>query len=150
MLTLFCVYISGIYEAAPLAITRTQYGSELTSPVLFGVNQTVSIWCRADARAVSGFGSRALVGLNWRYVNGTILPKVYNGESSDYDVYRESFVGNNSAYSHVRWTILHFNRIQPSYAGFYFCVANYKDLFRNESVKVQVSGVWMVLKLRLN
>ena len=121
-------------QPSNLTISRIQNGSALTDPVVFGVNQTVSIWCRAENVEAK------LLGLNWRYTNGTRLPKVERGETSVHDVYRERFAGNRTVYTPVWWTVLHFSRIQPSHAGVYYCVANYLWVFRNQSVAVQVLG----------
>ena len=119
--------VSDAIEPNNPTISWTQNGSVLTGPVVLGVNQNVSIWCRASNT------NMLLKGFNWRY-NSTILPMADSGD----DVYRES-VGNRSG--HMRRTVLHFRNIQPSYAGVYYCVANYNGLFKNQSLDVQVSGV---------
>lgn len=106
--------------------------------MLFAVNQTVSLWCRANNTEV--ISNKLLQALFWQYPNGTKLPKVVRGGSSEHDVYRESFAGAvNSTYTAVWWSVLHFRRIQPSYGGTYKCVANYNKLFWNETVEVEIS-----------
>ena len=121
-------------------ISRAQNGPALTGPVVFGANQTVSIWCRAE-----NVEDSRLRGFNWRYTNGTFVPKVERGETNDHDVYRERFAGKQDVYTPVWWTVLHFSRIQPSHAGAYNCVANYNNMvFKNQIVEVNVSGGLMV------
>ena len=133
--------LTGTHEIDPSkpVLSRTQNGSALTGPVVFGVNQTVSIWCRANNTESGSTG--VLRALFWRYPNGTRLPRVARRELSDYNVYRERFAGGFKVYTHTWWDVLHFSRIQPSNAGTYNCVANYNGVFKNESVDVQVSGV---------
>ena len=117
-------------------ILSAENGSALTGPVVFGVNQTVSIWCRAN----NTDGTRVLLAHYWLYHNGTRLPKGERGQPTDHNVYRERFTGVVGVDTPVWWTVLHFSRIQPSHAGVYICVANYNKFLKNQSVIVQVSG----------
>ena len=121
-------------------ILSAQNGSALTSPVVFGINQTVSIWCRANTTDDTG----KLLGHFWLY-NGTRLPKPERGQLTDHDVYRERFHGIVGVDTPVSWAVLHISRIQPSYAGVYICVANYMGVFKNQSVEVNVSGEWVLI-----
>ena len=117
-------------------ILSAENGPALTSPVVFGVNQTVSIWCRANNNG----DTRRLIGLYWQYHNGTRPPRVERGQPTDHNVYRERFAGIVGVDTPVWWTVLHISRIQPSHAGVYICVANYLWVFKNQSVIVQVLG----------
>ena len=119
-------------------ITTTQNGTALTGPVVFRVNQTVSIWCKAENTV-----RRLLQAHNWQYANGTKVPKVDKGKTSDHDVYRKRFAGRIKNYTPTWWEVLHFRRIQASYAGMYTCVANYNGIFKNRSVEVIVTGECM-------
>ena len=124
-------------------ITTTQNGPALTGPVVFRVNQTVSIWCRAENTVRRS--SRLLQAHNWQYANGTTVHKVTKGKTSgDHDVYRKRFAGELKPYTSTWWEVLHFRKIQTSYAGVYTCVANYNGIFKNRSVEVIVTGEWLV------
>ena len=101
-------------------ITRSQNGPALTSPVVVGVNETSSIWCRARTMR-----TRTLRGLFWQYSNNTRLPIVDNGVSSDLDVYAEPYTGRIIVSADTWLRALHFRRAQPSAAGNYTCVADY-------------------------
>ena len=100
-------------------------GPALTSPMVFGVNQTVSIWCRANDTN----DNRRLLVHFWLY-NDTQPPKVDRGVPTDHVVYRERFAGVID--TPVSWVVLHIIRIQPSHAGVYICVANYNWVFKNQ------------------
>ena len=119
-------------------ISKTQNGSALTCPVVFGVNQTVSIWCKAENMN----GSRKLQGLFWRDNNGSRVYSKGHSNNSNPDVYSVQNAGNVSNFTSTRIWIraLHFSRIQPSYAGTYKCTANYNKLFVNETVEVRIEG----------
>ena len=67
-------------EPTPPRITRKLSGPALTGPVVVGVNETISIWCSASGRARN---RQELSGLFWRYGNGTRLPVIASGESTD-------------------------------------------------------------------
>ena len=103
--------------------------------MVVGVNQTVSIRCRAENTDSPG----TLLGLHWRFNNGSrIEPVVGRGKMSDHDVYVE----RESGQSGTLFRLLHFKRIHPSFAGIYVCVANYGGVLWNQSMEIQVSGVW--------
>ena len=87
-----------------------------------------------------------LLALSWRYPNGTRIPRPDRNKSSDYDVYRERFPDNGDAYTPTWWTVLHFRRVKHSYAGTYTCVANYKQMLINQSVKINVSSEQIAMK----
>ena len=123
-------------------ILSAENGPVLTGPVVFGVNQTVSIWCRANYTD----DTRRLVSHFWLY-NGTRPPRVERGQLTDHDVYRERFAGIVGVDTPVSWVVLHISRIQPSHAGVYYCVANYMMVFKNQSVEVQVPGGCTPLKI---
>ena len=132
-------------EAAPGDINLL-LGAELTEsivitgPVVVSVNETVSIQCRAENTASPG----TLRALNWRYSDGirVIRPVVEAGETSDHDVYVERVAGRGrTPYSLIWRRVLHFNRIHPSSAGIYVCIANYGGVVWNQSMEIQVSGV---------
>ena len=114
-------------------ISRTQNGPALTDPVVFGVNQTVSVWCKAENTP------KKLLAFFWRYPNGSRVPKV-GGEDG---VYRERIGDDNAP---VWWAVLHFSRIQPSVAGNYTCEANDDRESSNllNTLEVQVSGELIV------
>ena len=107
-------------EPTPPSVTRNQNGPALTSPVVIGVNETTSIWCRARTMR-----TRTLRDLFWQYSNNTRLPAVEKGESSDLDVYAELYTGRIIARPDTWLRALHFRRIQPSSAGNYTCIADY-------------------------
>ena len=112
----------------------------ITGPVVVGVNQTVSIRCRAKNTERPG----TLQALNWRYSDGirVIQPVVGEGETSDHDVYVERGDGRGRTPFTLRWQrVLHFKRIHSSSAGIYVCVANYGGVLRSQSMEIQVSGV---------
>ena len=108
---------------------------------MVGVNQTVSIRCRAK----NTNEPKTLKHLYWQYGNHTrIQPVVGAEETSDHDVYVEREAGHSGALNTANWVrILHFKRILPSSAGIYVCVAEYKRVSRRQSMEIQVSGVWM-------
>ena len=134
-------------ECAPGELTlflgaRLAESTAITGPVVVGVNQTVSIRCRAKNTAHPG----TLQAQNWRYSDGyrVIQPVVGEGETSDRDVYVERGDGRGRTPYTLNWQrVLHFKRIQPSSAGIYVCVANYGGVLWNQSMEMQVSGVWM-------
>ena len=104
--------------------------------MVVGVNQSVSIRCRAENTDKTG----TLQGLHWRFNDGSrIEPVVGKGEMSDHDVYVERDTGQSG----TLFRLLHFKRIHHSSAGIYVCVANYNGIFWNQSMEIQVSGVWM-------
>ena len=123
---------------ATAVTTRTEDGNVITGPVVFGVNQTVSIWCIAENTAAAS--SRNLQGHFWRSPNGTRLPAVNIGEQSDHDIYVERLTGNRSVYSTPWIRVAHFQGIQASSGGIYTCFANYNKIYLNQSVEVQVSS----------
>ena len=116
-------------------ISRTQNGSALTDPVVFGVNQTVSIWCRAENVNTS----RKLQGLFWRDNNDARLRAKGHRDNPSQDVYMERVAGNKDVYTPTWIRVLHINRIQTSYAGVYTCTANYNKFLLNATVEIQVS-----------
>ena len=151
----YCMHIhSDVFSLSALCagqpnnpiILSAENGPALTSPVVFGVNQTVSIWCRAK----NVEDNSNLVGHFWRY-NGTRdrLPRVERGQSTELDVYRERFAGTVGVDTPVSWAVLHISRIQPSHTGVYICVANYKEFFKNQSVEVNVLGEWVLIAFKL-
>ena len=118
------------------SVTRSQNGSVLTGPVVVGVNETSSIWCRARTMR-----TRTLRGLFWQYSNNTRLPIVVNGESSDLDGYAEPYTGRIVARPDTWLRALHFRRAQPSSAGNYTCVADYYQLSpQSVEIEIRVTG----------
>ena len=104
-----------------------------------GVNKANTIWCsaRADIRFM---GTNLLSALFWQYSDGTLLPAVDRGQSSGHDVYMERYFGSEND-NHATWyRALHFKTTTPSVAGNYTCVANYNQMYWNESVEILVSG----------
>ena len=102
--------------------------------MVVGVNQTVSIRCRANGTD----SPRTLLALYWRFNNGSrIEPVVGRGKMSDHDVYVEREAGQSG----TDFRILHFKGIHSSSAGTYVCVANYGGVLWNQSMEIQVSGV---------
>ena len=132
---------SGTCAAEPTTpiIARRQFGPALTGPVVVGVNETISIWCRARNRVVFNMHTRKLRDLFWQYSNNTRLPIVENGKPSDFDVYEEIYAGKKGARADTWLRALHFRRIQPSSAGNYTCVAYYIQYFPR-SVEIRVTG----------
>ena len=126
-------------EPTPPSVARSQNGSALTGPVVVGVNETTSIWCRARNRVVFNMRTRTLRGLFWQYSNNTRLPIVGRGESSDLGVYAEIYAGKKGARTNTWLRALHFRGIQPSSAGNYTCVANYNQKFL-QSMEIRVTG----------
>ena len=126
-------------EATQPNITRHQFfSSALTGLVVIGVNKSNTIWCSARNRVM---GSRKLRSLLWLYSNGTRLPAVDRGQSRDYDVYMERYVGSSDQDYAVWRRVLHFNTTHPSFAGNYTCVANYQGNRNSyQSVEIRVSG----------
>ena len=123
-------------EPAPPKIAIRQFGPALTGPVVVGVNETMSIWCRARTRR-----PRTLRGLFWQYSNSTRLPIVGDGESSDLDVYAEPYTGRVITSADTWLRALHFRRIQPSSAGNYTCVADYYQHYpQSVAIEIQVTG----------
>ena len=124
-------------EPTPPSVTRSQNGPALTGLVVVGVNETISIWCRARTMR----RPRQLRGLFWQYSNNTRLPTVENGESSDLDVYAEPYTGRIVARADTWLRALHFRRAQPSSAGNYTCVAEYDHLFpQSVEIEIRVTG----------
>ena len=124
-------------EPTPPSVTRNQNGPALNGLVVVGVNETISIWCRARTMR----RPRILGGLFWQYSNNTRLPTVENGESSDLDVYAEPYTGRIVARADTWLRALHFRRAQPSSAGNYTCVAEYNQLFpQSVEIEIRVTG----------
>ena len=116
----------------------------ITGPVMVGVNETVSIRCRAINTGSPG----TLQALSWRYGDRdgirVIQPVVGAGETSDRDVYVEREAGHGRTPYTLLWQrLLHFKRIDPSSAGIYVCIASYGGVLWNQSMEMQVLGVWM-------
>ena len=132
---------SAISSAEPtrLNITRHQFfSSALTGVVVIGINKSNAIWCSTRNRTM---GSSKLLILHWLNSNGTRLPAVDRGQSSDLDVYMEHYAGSSDQDYAVWRRVLHFNTTKPSSAGNYTCVANYKgNLNSHQSVEIRVSG----------
>ena len=128
----------GTSEVIPgnITISRTKNDSALTGPVVFGVNQNVSIWCLAE----NINGSQMLQGLFWRDYNGSRVYSMGHTNNSNPDVYSERIAGNVGNFTPTWIRALHFSRVQPSYAGTYKCTANYNKLYMNETVEVQIAG----------
>ena len=120
-------------------ITRHQFfSSALTGVVAIGVNKSNTIWCSARNIAVD---SRKLQSLHWLYRNGTRLPAVDRGQSSDHEVYMERYAGSSDQDNAVWRRVLHFNTTKPSSAGNYTCVANYEgNINSHQTVDIRVSG----------
>ena len=118
-------------------IARRQFGPALTGPVVVGVNETISIWCRARNRVMFNMRTRPLRDLFWQR-----LPIVEKGKPSDFDVYVEVYAGKKGARADTWLRALHFRGTQPS-ARNYTCVAKYhKNL--PQSVEIRVTGGRMV------
>ena len=100
---------------------------------MFGANQSVSIWCRA---ASTDEGSKQLQGLFWRDNNGIRLHSKGHPDNPNTDVYIEKLAGYIYSYSSIWIRVLHFDSMQPSYAGVYQCTANYNGFYRNETVEI--------------
>ena len=134
------LFHSATCAAEPTApiIARRQFGPALTGPVVVGVNETISIWCRARNRVVFNMHTRKLRDLFWQYSNNTRLPIVENGKPSDFDVYEEIYAGKKGARADTWLRALHFRGTQPS-AGNYTCVAKYNKNFP-QSVEIRVTG----------
>ena len=108
----------------------------ITGPVVVGINETVSIRCRANNTDSPG----TLRGLYWRFNNDSRIQPVFEkGAVPDHDVYVERDTGQSG----TLFRVLHFKRIHPSTAGIYVCVANYGGVLRNQRMEIQVSGVWI-------
>ena len=119
------------------SVTRSQNGPALNGPVVVGVNETISIWCRARTMR----RPRQLRGLFWQYSNNTRLPTVEDGESSDLDVYAEPYTGRIVARADTWLIALHFRRAQPSSAGNYTCVADYyQHSPQSVATEIRVTG----------
>ena len=116
-------------QPSKLRITRPN-GPELSSPVVVGTSQTLSIWCTA----VKTDGP--VSGLHWRFPNDSRLPDSNMiREQSEYDVGMVVYLQNNT------WIgLLRMNRVQLSFAGIYKCVANLSGMANNRSMEIQVSG----------
>ena len=107
--------------------------------MVFSVNQTVSIWCSAEKFEAGD--PRVLQALYWGYNNGTRIYPQGNPKNLNSDVYMERVAGARNADYTTTWRrVLHFSRIQPSYAGTLICVANYAKNLMNQTVVVQVSS----------
>ena len=79
----------------------------------------------------------------WQYSNGTRVPDVDKREPSDLDVYAERYAGTIGNSTETWRRILHFKRTQPSFAGNYTCLADYRQGTTYKSVEVQVTaGEW--------
>ena len=134
-----CIYSSVTCEAVPGSPTLSRgvtiIGSTpITGPVVVGVNQTVTIRCRAENTDKTG----TLMALYWQFNNDShIEPVVGKEKMSDHDVYVERDTGQSG----TLFRLLHFKRIQPSSAGIYVCVANYDGVLWSQSIEIQVSGV---------
>ena len=127
-------------EPTPPSVTRNQNGPVLNGLVVVGVNETISIWCRARTRR-----PRTLRDLFWQYSNNTRLPTVEKRESSDLDVYTEPYTERIVASAGTWLRALHFNRTQPSSAGNYTCVADYYQLIpQSVEIEIRVTGGRMV------
>ena len=108
----------------------------VTGPVVVGINERVSIRCRANNTDSPG----TLLALSWRFNNDSRIEPVFEkGAMSDHDVYVERDTGQTG----TLFRVLHFKRIHHSSAGIYVCVANYNGIFCNQSMEIQVSGVWI-------
>ena len=126
-------------EPTPPSITRNLTGPALTGPVVIGVNETISIWCSASGRARN---RQELSGLLWRYGNGTRLPAIASGESTDVHVYEERSGGGAGTWR----SVLHFKRAQPLSTG-NMCRQLQSDLEKSKrasSCYRWVSGVYRV------
>ena len=121
-------------------VTRTRFSPALTGPVFVGFNKTTSIWCSARATVVF-MGRKTLRGLFWQYSNGTRLPVIDRGGSSDLDMYAEPYTGRIVASADTWLRALNFKRTQPSSAGNYTCVADYYQLFpQSVEIEIRVTG----------
>ena len=110
-------------------ISLIKDGSEVTHPVVFGINETTKIWCRATGTI------RALF---WRFGNST---RVNRTESGNQEVYVEKLAGSTpSEYIQTWQRVLHFNRTKASLTGNYTCTANLAGNFTNQTVEVQISS----------
>ena len=117
-----------IAEPSKLRITRPN-GPELSSPVVVGTSQTLSIWCTA----VNTDSPGRVQGLHWRFPNNSRVPKV--SINDEYDVGMFRYRENNM------WIgILRINGVQESLAGIYTCVANFSGMPKNRSMEIQVTG----------
>ena len=107
-------------------------GPELSSPVVVGTRQTLSIWCTA----VNTDSPGTVRGLHWRFPNNSRVPEVSSIKSrSEYDVDMIRYYENNM------WIgILRMSRVQESLAGIYNCTANFSGMPKNRSMEIQVSG----------
>ena len=121
-------------------VTRGLSGPVLTDPVVVGVNETISIWCSAST-TIMFMGRKTLRGLFWRYSNGTRVPVVEMGGSIELDVYAEPYAGMLSNSTETWRRALHFNRVQPSSAENYSCVADYMYNQTLKSQSVRVTGM---------
>ena len=127
---LFFLWISTVDTAEPskLSITRSN-GHELSSPLVVGTGQHLSIWCTA----VNTDNPGTLQGLHWRFPNNSRVPEL--GIDSEYGVVMVRYLENNT------WIgLLRLNRMQLSFAGIYTCVANFSGVPKNRSMEIQVSG----------
>ena len=124
-------------DCEPPNITRNLSGPALNGPVVFRAISASSIWC-----SVKFMRHRELTDFFWQYSNGTRVPDVDRGEPSDLDVYVERYAGIEGNSTETTWRrILHFKRTQPSSAGNYTCVADYrKKETTSASVEVRVTG----------
>ena len=139
LLTLCCFFHSATCandcELTP-NITRNLSGPALNGPVVIRANNASSIWCSVICMRL-----RLLSDFFWQDSNGTRVPVVDKGEPSDHDVYSERYAGIEGNSTETTWRrILHFKRTQPSSAGNYTCVADYRKEKTSASVEVQVTG----------
>ena len=115
-------------------ITRHPNDSPLTGPVVVDASQMFKLWCTAVNNDAPG----TLQELHWRFPNDSHVPGVNRGETSNYDVYMVRYIGNSNT---LKWTrVLHFNRVQLSFAGIYTCVASYSTINKTNSMEIQVPG----------
>ena len=122
-----------VVEPGKPIISLIQDGSEVTHPVVFGINETASIWCRA-------VNTGAMRALFWRFGNSTRVNKT---ESGNQEVYVEKFAGSSQSEYIPTWQrVLHFNRTKASLAGNYTCTANLAGNFTDQTVEVQISSEW--------
>ena len=114
-------------------LSRSENGVELPNSVVVAANKMVSVWCKA----VNDL-DRQLQGLSWRSSNGTRLPVVERGKSSNTTVYMERYLGrSNRSYTDTWIRILRINSSHPASTAVYTCVANYKQIFFNQSITIK-------------
>ena len=116
-------------ETSTVRISRPN-GLDLSSPVVVGTGQSLTIWCTA----VNTGGT--LWGLHWTFPDNSSVPEVSRNTSrSEYDV------GMVHYRQHIVWiALLHMNRVQQSHAGIYKCIANFSGMPKKRSMEIQVLG----------